>query len=236
MKQIRDKVGASTSIVTAWSPVVASRCPTDPSRSPRRALPPRSAVWPNLPSTSSTRGSAPWRWRRPGSIGARSITPSRGSSTSCGSATRSTSRTSRAARATSPTRSGWPTSPPTAWCGPPWSLRPRSAAPRPHQVSQDPDRHPIPRDPASGEDPPRRRHQAHLSGFTRVVPVLSSDDRGPHRRPARPATLAEMAKGRMRKKIEPLRLALEGNFGPHHAMVCRQIIEHLDFWTARSHG
>ena len=44
-----------------------------------------------------------------------------------------------------------------------------------------------------------------------------------------PTTLAEMAKGRMRKKIEPLRLALEGNFGPHHAMVCRQIIEHLDF-------
>ncbi|MGH9088584.1 MAG: IS110 family transposase [Acidimicrobiales bacterium] len=41
--------------------------------------------------------------------------------------------------------------------------------------------------------------------------------------------LAEMAKGVMRKKIDRLGVALEGNFGRHHALLCRQIIDHLDF-------
>jgi transposase len=41
--------------------------------------------------------------------------------------------------------------------------------------------------------------------------------------------LAEMAKGRMRPKIPQLREALSGHFGPHHAIVCRQIIDHIDF-------
>jgi transposase len=41
--------------------------------------------------------------------------------------------------------------------------------------------------------------------------------------------LAGMAKGVMRKKIERLEEALEGNFGAHHALVCRQVIDHLDF-------
>ena len=41
--------------------------------------------------------------------------------------------------------------------------------------------------------------------------------------------LADMAKGRMRGKIDRLEVALEGNFGAHHALLCRQIIDHLDF-------
>jgi len=41
--------------------------------------------------------------------------------------------------------------------------------------------------------------------------------------------LAEMAKGLMRSKIGRLTEALEGNFGRHHALLCRQIIDHLDF-------
>ena len=41
--------------------------------------------------------------------------------------------------------------------------------------------------------------------------------------------LAQMAKGVMRKKIDRLSVALESNFGRHHALLCRQIIEHLDF-------
>ncbi len=41
--------------------------------------------------------------------------------------------------------------------------------------------------------------------------------------------LAELSKGVMRKKIDRLQEALEGNFGPHHALMCRQIIDHLDF-------
>ena len=44
-----------------------------------------------------------------------------------------------------------------------------------------------------------------------------------------PAVLAEMAKGVMRKKIDRLGTALEGNFGRHHALLARQIIDHLDF-------
>lgn len=41
--------------------------------------------------------------------------------------------------------------------------------------------------------------------------------------------LANMAKGKMRQKIDRLGVALEGNFGPHHALLCRQVIDHLDF-------
>jgi transposase len=47
-----------------------------------------------------------------------------------------------------------------------------------------------------------------------------------------PAVLAEMAKGRMRPKIAALEEALCGHFGPHHAIVCRQIIDHIDFLDA----
>ena len=44
-----------------------------------------------------------------------------------------------------------------------------------------------------------------------------------------PAVLAQMAKGRMRGKIDRLEEALSGHFGAHHAVVCRQIIDHIDF-------
>jgi transposase len=44
-----------------------------------------------------------------------------------------------------------------------------------------------------------------------------------------PAVLAQMAKGRMRAKIADLEEALAGRFGSHHAVVCRQIIDHIDF-------
>lgn len=33
----------------------------------------------------------------------------------------------------------------------------------------------------------------------------------------------------MRKEIDRLSIALESNFGRHHALLCRQIIDHLDF-------
>jgi len=44
-----------------------------------------------------------------------------------------------------------------------------------------------------------------------------------------PVVLAQMAKGVMRKKIDRLEVALQGNFKPHHAILCRQVIDHLDF-------
>ena len=44
-----------------------------------------------------------------------------------------------------------------------------------------------------------------------------------------PAVLAEMAKGGCATKIDRLEEALAGNFGAHHAILCRQIIDHIDF-------
>ena len=43
------------------------------------------------------------------------------------------------------------------------------------------------------------------------------------------AVLAQMAKSRMRTKIPQLEQALAGNFGDHHAVACRRIIDHIDF-------
>jgi transposase len=44
-----------------------------------------------------------------------------------------------------------------------------------------------------------------------------------------PEVLAQMARKRMRAKIPALEEALSGHFGPHHAVVCRQILDHIDF-------
>jgi transposase len=44
-----------------------------------------------------------------------------------------------------------------------------------------------------------------------------------------PKVLAGMAKSRMRSKIDRLEEVLPGNFGPHHAIVCRQVIDHIEF-------
>jgi len=44
-----------------------------------------------------------------------------------------------------------------------------------------------------------------------------------------PKALAEMAKSRLRAKIPQLEEAFSGHFGAHHAIVCRQIIDHIDF-------
>jgi transposase len=41
--------------------------------------------------------------------------------------------------------------------------------------------------------------------------------------------LAELAKGKLRKKLPALREALEGRFEPHHALVIGAILAHLDF-------
>jgi transposase len=44
-----------------------------------------------------------------------------------------------------------------------------------------------------------------------------------------PKALAAMAKSRLRAKIPALEEAFSGHFGAHHATVCRQVIEHIDF-------
>ena len=44
-----------------------------------------------------------------------------------------------------------------------------------------------------------------------------------------PKVLAAMARSRMRAKIPELEEAFSGRFGAHHATVCHQVIEHIDF-------
>ncbi len=56
----------------------------------------------------------------------------------------------------------------------------------------------------------------------RIIEALISGERDPE-------VLAEMAKGRMRAKIPHLAEALAGHFGAHHGVVCRRIIDHIDF-------
>lgn len=44
-----------------------------------------------------------------------------------------------------------------------------------------------------------------------------------------PQVLADLAKGRMRKKIPALRAALEGDFKAHHALLVSHILAHIDY-------
>ncbi len=44
-----------------------------------------------------------------------------------------------------------------------------------------------------------------------------------------PAVLAELARGRLRAKLPALREALQGRFGPEHALIVGHILAHLDF-------
>jgi transposase len=47
-----------------------------------------------------------------------------------------------------------------------------------------------------------------------------------------PAVLADFAQTRMRVKIPELRLALEGGFSAHHALMLRTLLDHIDHLTA----
>lgn len=44
-----------------------------------------------------------------------------------------------------------------------------------------------------------------------------------------PAVLADLARGKLRKKLPLLRQALEGRFRPHHRFMLGQILSHLDY-------
>ncbi|MQB01850.1 MAG: IS110 family transposase, partial [Actinobacteria bacterium] len=54
-----------------------------------------------------------------------------------------------------------------------------------------------------------------------VVEALIAGERDPNQ-------LAGLAKGKLRPKIPQLAEALNGHFGPHHAVICEQILQHLD--------
>lgn len=47
-----------------------------------------------------------------------------------------------------------------------------------------------------------------------------------------PKVLAGLVLGKLRPKIAELEEALDGHFGRHHAIVCRQVIAHIDFLDA----
>jgi transposase len=47
-----------------------------------------------------------------------------------------------------------------------------------------------------------------------------------------PAALTELARGRLRAKLPELRQALEGHLQPHHRLLLRQMLAHLDFLEA----
>ena len=51
-----------------------------------------------------------------------------------------------------------------------------------------------------------------------------------------PKVLAEMSRTRMRPKIPELRLALEGRFGDHHALMLRMHLDHIDHLGAAISG
>jgi transposase len=58
------------------------------------------------------------------------------------------------------------------------------------------------------------------SGRLMIEALIDGERRG--------AVLADLAIGRMRKKIPELSMALEGRFEEHHAMLCRLHLDHLD--------
>ncbi len=58
-----------------------------------------------------------------------------------------------------------------------------------------------------------------------MIEALIDGERDPH-------VLAELALTRMRPKIPELRLALEGGFSDHHALLLRTLLDHIDHLTA----
>jgi transposase len=63
------------------------------------------------------------------------------------------------------------------------------------------------------------------SGRLMIEALIDGERRG--------AVLADLAIGRMRKKIPELSMALEGRFEEHHAMLCRLHLDHLDGMLAK---
>src|SRR5215211_7286635 len=60
------------------------------------------------------------------------------------------------------------------------------------------------------------------SGRAMIEALIAGEHDGEH--------LAQLAKGKMRPKIPALTEALTGHFSSHHAVACRQILDHVDFY------
>jgi transposase len=59
-----------------------------------------------------------------------------------------------------------------------------------------------------------------VSGRTMVNALIDGERRG--------EALAQLAKGSLRRKIPDLSVALTGRFGPHHVLMCRLHLRHID--------
>jgi transposase len=59
----------------------------------------------------------------------------------------------------------------------------------------------------------------------RIVEAMIAGERDP-------TVLAELVLGKLRPKVAQMAEALDGHFGAHHAFVCRQVIDHIDFLDA----
>jgi transposase len=62
------------------------------------------------------------------------------------------------------------------------------------------------------------------SGRAMIEALIDGERRG--------QVLADLAKGKMRRKIPDLSMALEGRFGDHHALMCRLHLDHIDHLEA----
>jgi transposase len=90
--------------------------------------------------------------------------------------------------------------------------------------------HPGPqcRGPAGPKDAGGRWHQAGLGRHRRAGRLGPGDAGRSGRRRTRPQVLAELAKGKLRKKLPQLRQALRGRFGDHHTLLVGLALDHLE--------
>lgn len=79
-----------------------------------------------------------------------------------------------------------------------------------------------------GEGARRRRDQAVVGGHRHPRRLGARDAHGAHRRRTRSAGARRAGQGRMRPKIPQLVEALIGNFGEHHAFLCRLHLQRID--------
>ena len=108
----------------------------------------------------------------------------------------------------------------------------QAAAPaaRADALSQDADRRAPARGQPAAQGAGGHRHQARLRRHrtSSAPPAARCSTRSSPARPTR-EVLADLAKGKLRKKIPALREALEGRFEAHHALIIGAILAHLDF-------
>ena len=230
MKQIRDKVGG---LDVHRDTVVACTRVTMPDGDvevTKERFATTQAGLAELTAFLMDAGVRPWPWRRRASIGGRSTTPSRGSSKSCGCATPPHVK-NVPGRKTDLSDAEWLAD--VAAHGmvrpsfvPPPEIRELRELTRYRKTQVDARAKEIQRLEKTLQDAGVKLTSVASTVWSKssraMIEAMIAGERDS-------VVLADMAKGVMRNKIDRLEEALEGNFGAHHAMLCRQIIDHIDF-------